>query len=407
MKFRSESFPGCAVSFNVSASYQHNLQMPLQQRYDYIIAGMGAAGLSLAVRMIRSGKFSDKSILLIDKDEKKSNDRTWCFWETGQGLFDELVFKKWPSVFFHAPDFSALYHINPYQYKMIRGSDFYQYSLAEIAKQSNFTIHHGVIESVINEGDKAVVYMEGLRIEAGHIFNSIFSKPSFLKSNEYYLLQHFKGWIIETNNTVFNELEATLMDFRVHQDYGTTFVYVMPFSATRALVEYTLFTPGLLHAAQYDKGLNDYINTYIHPDGYKILDEEFGIIPMTNYRFPTTERHITYIGTAGGQTKASSGYTFQFIQKQTQKITDYLIHGKPLDSLKTEPNRFHFYDSVLLNILYHNKLPGSKIFASLFKRNQPQQVMKFLDNETSLAEELKIISTLPTFPFLKAALQQL
>ncbi|MBS1654972.1 MAG: lycopene cyclase, partial [Bacteroidetes bacterium] len=100
-------------------------------------------------------------------------------------------------------------------------------------------------------------------------------------------------------------------------------------------------------------------------------------------------------------------YTFQFIQKQTQKITDYLIHGKPLDSLKTEPNRFHFYDSVLLNILYHNKLPGSKIFASLFKRNQPQQVMKFLDNETSLAEELKIISTLPTFPFLKAALQQL
>jgi lycopene beta-cyclase len=382
-------------------------EMSFQSRYDYIIAGMGAAGLSLAVRMIRSGKFSDKSILLIDKDEKKINDRTWCFWETSPGLFDEIVFKKWPSVFFYAPDYLALYHINPYQYKMIRGSDFYQYCLAEIKKQPNFTIRYGKIESVINEGEMAEIQIEGMRIGAKKIFNSIFSKPSLLKGNEYYLLQHFKGWIIETDNAVFNEQEATLMDFRVHQDYGTTFVYVMPFTPNKALVEYTLFTPGLLHAEQYDEGLKNYISTYIHPGGYKILDEEFGIIPMTNYRFPTTDRNITFIGTAGGQTKASSGYTFQFIQKQTQKITEFLIADKPLSSLKTEANRFHFYDSVLLNILYHNKLPGSKIFAALFKHNQPQQVMKFLDNETSLAEELKIISTLPTLPFLKAALQQL
>jgi lycopene beta-cyclase len=69
--------------------------------------------------------------------------------------------------------------------------------------------------------------------------------------------------------------------------------------------------------------------------------------------------------------------------------------------------RFHFYDSVLLNILLNRKLSGEKIFSTLFKRNKPQQVLRFLDNESSLGDELKIISTLPTWPFLKAALKQI
>ncbi len=97
------------------------------------------------------------------------------------------------------------------------------------------------------------------KIFAEYIFNSIvFLKPE-LKKKEYYLLQHFKGWIIETENPVFNSSEATLMDFRVSQQHGTTFVYVMPFSATKALVEYTLFTEKLLDPLQYDEGLKEYI----------------------------------------------------------------------------------------------------------------------------------------------------
>ena len=55
-------------------------------QYDYIIAGAGCAGLSLAVHMIHSGKFSDKKILIVDKDDKQKNDRTWCFWEKEPGL---------------------------------------------------------------------------------------------------------------------------------------------------------------------------------------------------------------------------------------------------------------------------------------------------------------------------------
>jgi lycopene beta-cyclase len=195
------------------------------------------------------------------------------------------------------------------------------------------------------------------------------------------------------------------MDFRINQSKGTAFCYVMPFTTTRALIEYTLFTPSLLQQDAYDESLRSYIKNQLGISQYKISEEEFGIIPMTNYKFSPGQGSIVNIGTIGGRTKASSGYTFQFIQKHSKAIVDALIKkGNPF--VAGEHKRFHFYDSVLLHILYHNKLPGSKIFADLFKRNRAAQVLKFLDNETSFSEELKIISTLPTWPFMKAAYKQ-
>ena len=77
-----------------------------RQEYDYIIAGTGCAGLSLAVHMIQSGRFGNKKILLVDRDEKQKNDRTWCFWETEPGLFDSIVYKRWVSAWFYGQEFS-------------------------------------------------------------------------------------------------------------------------------------------------------------------------------------------------------------------------------------------------------------------------------------------------------------
>jgi len=112
------------------------------EKYDYIITGAGAAGLSLLVHMIHSGKFSEKKILLLDRLPKDKNDRTWCFWETEPGLFEPVVFRKWNQLWFHGPDGqSALHDIHPYQYKLIRGIDFYNYCFHLFSRYRN-TIHY-------------------------------------------------------------------------------------------------------------------------------------------------------------------------------------------------------------------------------------------------------------------------
>lgn len=360
------------------------------------------------MHMIHSGKFANRKVLLIDKESKNKNDRTWSFWETGPGIFEDIVFRRWKKTWFHSKGFSRLLDISPYEYKMIRGIDFYQHCLAVIKQQPNFTIVQGELLSVKNEGDHAVADVSGNIIKAGWVFNSIlFAKP-VMRKKEHYLLQHFKGWVIDTDEPAFSPDEATLMDFRTDQRHGTTFVYVKPFSERKALVEYTLFTENLLPASQYDEGLKEYIGNVLKIRSYSIGETESGIIPMTNHRFQASDGRIINIGTAGGRTKASSGYTFSFIQKHSAQIVqDLIASGASYISKPVEKKRFHFYDSILLYILKENKLPGDKIFTRLFKKNKPQQVLRFLDNESSPGDELKIVSSLPAWPFLKAAFRQL
>ncbi len=298
--------------------------------------------------------------------------------------------------------------LEPYRYKLVRGIDFYNWCFELISKQDNIELRFESVETAGNDDEGAYIIANGQRINAGYVFNSILFQQPVMNRKEYYLLQHFKGWVIETAKAVFDPAEATLMDFRVDQRHGTTFVYVMPFSPSKALVEYTLFTDQLLETDKYDAELKNYISGFLGITDYTITEKEFGIIPMTNHRFPARQGNLIYIGTAGGQTKASSGYTFQFIQKQSAAIVEELGNtGQAFVSDTFLKKRFNFYDSVLLNVLYKRKLPGAQVFTAMFKKTAPQKIFRFLDNESSLTDELKIISSLPTWPFLKAALQQI
>lgn len=376
-------------------------------RYDYIVAGAGCAGLSFLTRLLQTGKFGDKKILLVDKAPKTVNDRTWCFWEKANGYFEEVVYKAWDKLWFHASDHSALHNISPYRYKMIRGIDFYNYCFDAINHYPNVTIRYGNVEAVKENGQKALLRIDSEMIEADYIFNSIIFEQPTLRRNQFFLLQHFKGWEIEADQPVFDPSQATLMDFRVPQQHGTTFVYVMPFTATRALVEYTVVSKELLQKEAYDEGLKDYLTRFLQLENYKILHEEFGSIPMTNYRFPQFQGAIIHIGTAGGQTRPSSGYTFQFIQKQSAALVYNLLqNGIPLAVNGFANKRARWYDGILLRILSEGSLPGDEIFRTLFRKNSANEILQFLDNETSLLQELKIISVLPKGVFVKAALKQ-
>lgn len=359
------------------------------------------------MRMIKSGKFNDKKILLIEKEPKTKNDRTWCFWEQENGLFQDIVFKEWETISVKSEKYGPDLPIHPYKYKMIRGIDFYDHCFTEILQHHNIEVCYANLGDIKVDGHKVDLVLDKklYTLHAAIVFNS-FYRPAPPAIGDIRLLQHFKGWMIETAIPAFDPAVATIMDFRVPQPEGTTFAYILPFSSTKALIEYTLFTPELLEKNEYDKRLTFYIEKVLNIRNYKKVEEETGIIPMTNEKF-IFEGQGWMIGTAGGQTKSSSGYTFQFIQKHAQEITDLLIRKKSLRKLKPQPSRFSFYDNTLLEILYHNKVPGKQIFTRLFIKNKPQQVLRFLDNESTVRDELKIISSLPVWPFFKAAMKQI
>ena len=68
--------------------------MHLNNQYDYIVTGGGCAGLSFIMHLLNEPQLADKRILLIEKELKNQNDRTWCYWERGEGFFEEIIFCK-------------------------------------------------------------------------------------------------------------------------------------------------------------------------------------------------------------------------------------------------------------------------------------------------------------------------
>lgn len=360
------------------------------------------------MRFMQHTAFEDKKILVVDKAPKRENDRTWCFWEKQPGLFEPVVHHKWQQVHFFSNHFASLLQLEPYEYKMIRSIDFYDYVHQQALKRSNITFVYGNVEATGNAGNKALVVVDGLQYTADYVFNSILFGQPAVPTGKHYLLQHFKGLLIETNAPVFNPAAATLMDFRVSQKNGTSFVYVLPLAENRALVEYTLFSKQLLELTEYTAVLHNYISTHVGAHDYTVTGEEFGVIPMTNMKFVKRVGRVINIGTAGGQTKGSSGYTFQFIQKHSEKlVADLRQYGYITDKEPFFEKRFQLYDSTLLNILSGNKLPGDKIFSDLFGKNPVERVLRFLDNETTLEDEINLMGTLPQGVFMKAALQEL
>ena len=181
------------------------------------------------------------------------------------------------------------------------------------------------------------------------------------------------------------------------------FFYVLPFSTTEALIEYTIFSNALLQQKEYQEALRDYINNVLHISEYEILDEEKGVIPMTDYPFQRKAgERIMNIGTRGGLVKPSSGYAFKRMQQDAKAIVYSLEeYGTPFEITKS-PSRYFFYDVLLLQILYRQGEKMKTIFSQLFQKNPIMRIFRFLDENASLIEDLALIGSLPPLPFLKA-----
>lgn len=377
-------------------------------KYDIIIAGAGCAGLSLAHRLCDE-KYSNLNVLIIDKDSKTKNDRTWCFWGLTGGLYNDIIHKSWDQVHFHSKTLDKELKILPYKYHMIRGKDFYDYTMDIINKSAHVNFIQDTVKAVKSLSDNHVsVNTQNEIYESSYCFKSYLDKKPELK-NDWYVDQHFGGWFIETKTDIFNSEKATFMDFRIEQESETRFFYVLPTSKNTGLVEMAVFSNNPLSNDTYDQYIEQYIKQYLTQESFKIHEKEYGIIPMTSYSFQGNQaKNIFNIGTAAGAVKPSSGYAFYRIQEHC----NYII--KHIEEKKIKPiapyfknDRYRLYDKIMLNVMLSQKAKGEQIFTSLFKKLPAKLVLKFLNQHTSFFEELRIFTAPPWAAFTKAMLEEL
>lgn len=376
--------------------------------YDIIVCGGGMSGLSLAYRALKSGVWAGKSILIIDKSDKSTNDRTWCFWEKTTSPFEEIIFRKWEEMlFFGVDNRSFVLDTGDYSYNMIRSIDFYNHTLNYLKLQPNVRIANESIISVNSSANICQIITDKSKYQSEYVFNSIYEKPK-LEAKHTYLLQHFKGVVIESDMLNLNTKQIYLMDFRTSQDNGNTFFYVLPTSDTTALVEYTLFSDKLLDREIYDQKIEEYIREVLKIDEYKILESEFGVIPMTDYSFKRREGNIINIGTMGGDTRGSTGYTFTNTQKTITNIIDsYKSNGTPNFENEHISTKSKLYDSTMLKVLADGKYPGHQLFTDMFSTAKAYDILAFLDSESTLKQDFKVIKSLIPQYFIKPFFQSL
>ncbi len=193
-----------------------------------------------------------------------------------------------------------------------------------------------------------------------------------------------------------------MMNFGIPQkDAECRFMYVLPFTKNKAILEFTVFSEKLLSEKDYDQSLFEYIEKNIKLTDYKILEEEFGVIPMSDIETQDiVSNRIIRIGTAGGATNPATGYTFSNTQKKLKKIVRTLeLDEKNFEKESSWQKRHLLYASTLLNVIKENRHPMAEVFDQLFAKNPISLVFKFLDGETTFWEELKIMWSTPKVKF--------
>lgn len=372
-------------------------------KYDLIICGGGLAGLSLLHRGMKAGLWVDEQILVVDRSAKDQNDKTWSFWKTGPSDFEEIIYRTWNKLFFFSNKGNkiVLDH-NGYTYNSIRSIDFYNHVSTYLHQFSNITFVKEEILSMASADDECTLITSENTYTAKYIFNSVYRQPELAAGTQYFL-QHFKGWKIRTNAVIPPVSDAYLMDFRTGQVHGTTFFYTLPMANNELFIEYTLFTKSLLEPEEYDRKIEVYIKDVLKISSYEILETEFGAIPMTDHEFKRFEGNIVHLGTAGGDTRASTGYTFINTQKTIKKILDsYHLNGHPFFKKENISVKHQLYDITLLNVLAKNKYQGHQLFSDLFSKSKAYHIFAFLDAETTVFQDLQIMKSLKIMPFLQS-----
>ena len=358
------------------------------KEFDYIIIGGGCAGLSLAYELNIHSKLKDKTLAIIEIRDEYKKDKTWSFWKVSSHNFEDCVKKNWDNFTINIPDHTKHIECKNTPYQTIDSGLFYQKIINSLKKNNNINFFKDINE--INRENSYIIKRENTVI-----FNSV-NNLSDSKSNFW---QHFSGYEIETSKDFFDDEIFNLMDFDCDQKESVHFFYTLPYSKTKALIETTWISDlNNISTKNYTYQLEDYIKTKLKIKNYRINFKESGAIPLFHPKNIKKVNQIE-IGTSGGMTRLSTGYTFLNIQEHSKYIRKNLENIKKAKIFSIN-KKYKFLDNIFLRVLKKNPNKMGEIFYKMFNCS-PDTVINFLSNKSNLYEDMSIVSKMPKWKFLK------
>ena len=350
------------------------------KEFDYIIIGGGCAGLSLAYELETHDKLKNKNLAIIEPRDEYKRDKTWSFWKVFPHNFEDCVKKSWNNFTINSPNETKYIECKTTPYQTIDSELFYNKILSKLKLNKNITFFKNINE--VNKSNSI-------------IFNSV-AKYDDQKNK---LWQHFCGVEIETDKEFFDDEIFNLMDFACDQRNKVHFFYTLPFTKNKALVETTWISELDNDSLKdYDQQIDNYLSNHLNIRNCKINYKEEGAIPLFRQKSIKKLNEIN-IGSAGGMTRLSTGYTFLNIQEQSKYIRENIDNINKVKLFQIN-KKYDFLDNIFLKVLKKNSSQMGNIFYKMFD-SSPSSIINFLSNKSSLFEDLEIISKMPKSIFLK------
>ena len=350
------------------------------KEFDYIIIGGGCAGLSLAYELETHNKLKDKNLAIIEPRDEYKRDKTWSFWKVFPHNYEDCVKKSWDNFTINSPNETKYVECQATPYQTIDSGLFYNKILSKLRLNKNIFFFKNINE--INNTNSI-------------IFNSV---PQ-IDNQKKNLWQHFCGVEIETDKEFFDDKIFNLMDFACDQRNNVHFFYTLPFAKNKALVETTWISQiDNDNLKDYDQQIDDYLINHLNIRNCKINYKEVGAIPLFRQKNIKKLNEIN-IGSLGGMTRLSTGYTFLNIQEQSKYIRENIENINNIKLFQIS-KKYDFLDKIFLRVLKKNSSQMGDIFYKMFN-SSPSTVINFLSNKSSLFEDLEIISKMPKWMFIR------
>jgi lycopene beta-cyclase len=373
----------------------------MNQHFDLVIIGGGCAGLSLAYQLAQFGENCPKT-LIIEERELYTNDRTWCFWDLKEPIHGDLAPYKWKKFTIKNNHMAFEYGCQETPYLMLPSDIFYKNTLSVIKSNTQIQLLTGenLVDKVIKKGTWQIQTSTFLASAS----NVVDTRPiKTMTKKDSLMWQSFVGYEVEVEGQQFIEDQLVLMDFDSNFKEGLAFIYCLPTSNSKALIEYTVFSEELFVAEQLIDRLLEKIDEYTNNAGYKIIRKEAGILPMGNQLIEQKE-DPTYLfaGLFAGAARPSSGYAFQRIQNWAKECAFELKNKHQLKKFKKDAWIQKWMDLLFITVIKKNPTIGAKVFVELFKNCDVRTVANFMSDHSSLWDKLKIVTSLPALTFLSA-----
>ncbi|MCP2244072.1 lycopene cyclase family protein [Lentzea aerocolonigenes] len=365
-----------------------------------VIAGGGMSGLSLAAHLAVADH--RHPVVVIDDGSRPLDTTTWASWSSRPGLLDAAASRWFDKIRVHVNGRTTVLRLGRYRYRVVRGAD-----LAAVVRRytdplRHFTYEHGHVDGFTDGG----LTVDGRFLRARWVFDSVIG-PEEESPPDGELV--FRGWRVASERAAFDPEIPTLFDFRTSQAHGASFVYVLPDDAHHALVEHTSFvaagTPPDETAQK--EALAEYLEEVAGTGHYEIDREEHAVLPLRAAPPTRQHDHVLTIGARGGLLKASTGFAYERVQRDSAAIAESMRrHGHPFD-LPRAPARFRLFDGVLLDVVTREPAQLERAFGALFRYRTAEPALRFLDEETVVPQELQLFAGMPAATYLAAARHRL